>query len=91
MSPHGILTFLNRADPRGHDNAEAAEVLRDSPALSFIATPLGNRKAFSNAAAQGLAITELKPQDDKATREFLMLYRHVFDIEETSQLQAVGS
>ena len=85
------LTFLNRADPRGHDNAEAAEVLRDSPALSFIATPLGNRKAFSNAAAQGLAITELKPQDDKATREFLMLYRHVFDIEETSQLQAVGS
>ena len=30
------FTFLNKAEPRGPDNAEAAEVLRENNALSFI-------------------------------------------------------
>nr|NGX46419.1 hypothetical protein [Chlamydiota bacterium] len=61
--------FLNRADPRGHDNGDAAEALRESEAFSFIDTPLGSRKAFSNAASQGLAVTELSPKDPKAAQE----------------------
>jgi chromosome partitioning protein len=81
--------FLNRADPRGQDNEGAAEVLQDTKALSFIDTPLGARKAFSNAAAQGLAITELKPQDLKAIDEFVILYRYVFDISVKSSLRVV--
>src|SRR5512147_2254377 len=38
--------FINRADPRGQDNEEAAEVLRETAILEFIDTPLGSRKAF---------------------------------------------
>jgi chromosome partitioning protein len=77
--------FINRADPSGRDNAEAAEVIRETEALAFIDTPLGARKAFSNAAAQGLAVTELKPQDPKAMEEMLILFRYVFDIREMSE------
>jgi chromosome partitioning protein len=73
------FTFLNRADPRGQDNAEAEELLKENAALSFIDTPLGARKAFSNAAAQGLAVTELRPADPKAVEEMLMLFRYIFD------------
>ena len=82
--------FLNRTDPRGHDNDEAAEVLKDTEALTFLDAPLGTRKAFGNAAAQGLAVTELKPQDPKATEEVMILYRYVFGISEISLLKVVG-
>ena len=77
--------FINRADPRGSDNDDAADVLRDTQALTFLDTPLGSRKAFSNAAAQGLAVTELKPQDPKAVDEFMVLFRSVFGITEISE------
>jgi chromosome partitioning protein len=77
-------TFINRADPRGQDNDEAAEVLKEAEMLSFINTPLGSRKAFSNAAAAGLAVTELRPPDPKATEEFMELYKYVFGSEHTS-------
>lgn len=76
--------FINRADPRGQDNAEAAEALKETTVLEFIDTPLGSRKAYGNAAAQGRAVTELKPQDVKATEEILTLYQHVFNIQKKS-------
>ena len=63
----------------------AAEVLRDTDGLVFIDTPLGTRKAFGNTASQGLAITELKPQDTKATQEFGTLYGYLYDVSEISQ------
>lgn len=72
--------FLNRADPRGSDNQEAAEVLRDSDVLLYLDTPLGNRKAYSNAAAQGMGVMELQPTDPKATAEFHALYNIVRDV-----------
>jgi chromosome partitioning protein len=70
--------FINRADPRGQDNEETAEVLKETEDLSFIDTPLGSRKAFSNASANGLGVTEIKPQDPKANEEIMKLYRYVF-------------
>lgn len=81
--------FINRADPRGQDNAEAEEVIEDAEELILIRTPIGARKAFGNAAAQGLSVVELKPQDLKATEEIAMLYRHLFDIRQISRT-AVG-
>jgi chromosome partitioning protein len=74
------FAFLNRTDPRGSDNLEARGVLADSPALELVDTPLGNRKAFPNAAALGLAVHELRPEDAKASAELAALYRHLFDI-----------
>lgn len=73
-------TFLNRADPRGKDNDAAAEVLGETDALTFIDTPLGGRKAFSNAAAHGLSVVELKPSDPKAIEEIMKLNKYIFDI-----------
>ncbi len=35
--------------------------------------------AISNAAAQGLAVTELTPPDRKASAEMLTLFRYLFD------------
>ncbi|MGI8494969.1 MAG: AAA family ATPase [Pyrinomonadaceae bacterium] len=72
--------FLNRADPRGQDNYDTAEVLKENGALTFLDTPLGARKAFSNAAAAGLGVSELKPQDPKATAEILNLRNKIFDM-----------
>ena len=73
--------FLNRADARGSDNSEAAEVLKDAEAVEYLDTPLGNRKAYSNAAAQGMGVMELQPEDKKATAEFQALYNVIFKVE----------
>jgi len=72
-------TFINRADARGSDNEDAAEVLQDTPALTLLKAIIGQRKAFGNAAAEGLAVTELRPQDPKAAEEITALYGLVFD------------
>ena len=76
--------FINRADPSGRDNDEAADHLKDTDGLIFIDTPLGTRKAFGNAAAQGVAVAELKPHDPKAIQEITALYRYLHDMPQIS-------
>lgn len=71
------FAFINRADPRGQDNADAEDVIRETSELTLMPTPFGARKAFGNAAARGLAVTELRPQDAKATDEVMALYRRL--------------
>jgi chromosome partitioning protein len=44
---------------------------------------IGSRKAFGNAAAEGLAVTELRSIDPKASEEMTSLYRYAFDIDKT--------
>lgn len=77
-------SFINRADPRGQDNNDAADVLKETSGIQFVDVVIGARKAFGNAAAEGLAVTELKNIDPKASDEILMLYRYIFDIPKTS-------
>ncbi len=81
-------TFLNRADSRGTDNDEAALAIKESPALTFLDCAIGTRKAFANASAQGLSVSELRPQDPKATEEITSLYGYLFDIHKISTLEA---
>jgi chromosome partitioning protein len=69
--------FLNRADATGADNAAAAEILMSEPALQFIPAALGNRKSYAKAATSGLAVTELRPKDQKAIEEIEVLFRYV--------------
>ena len=68
------FAFLNRADAGGNDNADAAEYLKDATTIEFIDLPLGGRKAFSNAAAEGKSVSELKRKDAKAEAEIRALY-----------------
>lgn len=78
--------FLNRADARGQDNDEAAAVIRDTPGLTFLSAPLGARKAFANAGALGMSVSELMPNDPKATAEVTTLYQRLFNVAATLQL-----
>lgn len=68
------FVFLNRADVRSADNKEAGEALSQMEGIEFVDQHLGNRKAFANAASQGLSVTELAPQDQKATQELNSLF-----------------
>ena len=71
------FTFINKADSRGNHKDDAAELLKSSDKLIFLDTPLGNRIAFGNAAAEGLGIIELRPADEKAVSEFKDLYKGI--------------
>jgi chromosome partitioning protein len=71
--------FINRADPRGQDNQEAEDILKDAANVEFIDYPLVSRKAFGNATSAGAGVVELKPQDEKATEEIKSLYKYIFD------------
>lgn len=79
--------FINRAETRGNENAEAAELIRAKPALEFVPAALGSRKAYAHAAAAGLSVTELRPQDAKATEEMGILFGHLYDIHKISELK----
>jgi chromosome partitioning protein len=75
-----VFSFINRADPRGTDNDDAAELLASSEIMNFLDFSLGNRKAFSTAASKGLAVTELTPIDEKASQEIKSLFDYVIAI-----------
>jgi chromosome partitioning protein len=77
-APLRALSLLNCADPQGADNAQAAEALSGTPDLRYLPTPIGRRKAFPNAAAAGRGVTELKPEDPKATAEIGALTSALF-------------
>lgn len=83
-------SFLNCADPRGADNEEAGKLLADCGDLTFINAPLGQRKAFSNAASEGLGIsdTEFHPTDFKAVVELSRIFDHAFN-EDTESFRQV--
>ena len=69
--------FLNRADPRGGDNAAAAEILKSAPGLELIPIALGGRKSYARAATEGLSVAELRPPDPKAIEEMDALLRFI--------------
>jgi len=78
----GLRAFavLNCADPGEHstDNTEAAVAVADVPQFEYLAAPLRRRKAFANAAGQGLSVLELRPQDVKASGEIKALVSALF-------------
>jgi chromosome partitioning protein len=76
-TPLQTFSFLNKADTRGVDNAEAMEVLRENEELNFVDFPIVNRKAFATAASKGLSVFEYSPVDEKAVAELDVLFRHV--------------
>jgi chromosome partitioning protein len=78
-----VICFLNRADSRGNDNDEAEQMLAEKlaeagEAYTMLTERIGNRKAFSNAAAAGSAAHELKPPDEKASAEMEAICTRVF-------------
>ena len=73
------FAVVNLADAQGRDNEETAAALSDiSPQLALFPVTIGRRKAFPNAAAQGRAVTELRPVDPKAVHEVHALCETIY-------------
>ena len=70
--------FLNRSDPAGTDNQDASEIIADTEELTLLEHPIGSRKAFSNASADGLGVVEGRPKDPKAITEIIGLYEAIY-------------
>jgi chromosome partitioning protein len=75
----GAFAVINRADPQGIDNQDAADIIKETEGIVYLPTAIGQRKAFANAAAEGLGIIELKAQDKKAIAEIKQLCSALFD------------
>lgn len=71
---------LNCADPGelSTDNEEAASAVADVPQFEYLPTLIRRRKAFANAAGQGLSVLELNPKDKKAGDELKALINVLF-------------
>lgn len=72
--------IINQADSKGIDNEEAFEILKDCTSLKCFPFTIGYRKAFGNAATEGMSVIELKIQDKKATHEIRCLYESIYHI-----------
>lgn len=75
-----VFAVLNCADPgtTSSDNTEAAAAVADVPQFEYLPTPIRRRKAFANAAGQGLSVLELSPKDAKAIDELKHLISILF-------------
>jgi len=73
------MAVINRADPQGIDNQDSADIIKESEGITYVAIHIGQRKAFANAAAEGLGVTELKTQDKKALAEIRSLCDAIFE------------
>lgn len=73
------IAVLSQTDAIGKDNATADEILREWPVFETCPFSIGNRKSFANSSTQGLGVTELKIQDQKATQEIKNLYNYLYN------------
>ncbi len=74
-----VCVCINQGDCRGMDNAEAHKILSEIPSFKCLLTFVGHRKAFSNAASQGLGVGELDKPDAKANDEMYAIYQSLYN------------
>jgi chromosome partitioning protein len=74
-----VYGVISQADPVGKDNQEALEILREFNNIQTVDCTIGNRKAFRNAAAEGIGVCELFPEDKKASKEMQSLYDLIYN------------
>jgi chromosome partitioning protein len=72
--------FINQADPKGTDNEDAFNILKECEELQCINLTIGNRKTFGNSSSDGLGVIEVKSPDKKAVNEIQELYKYVYNI-----------
>lgn len=73
-----IYAVLNQADPRGNDNAEAAEALAKLAPLVYLDSPVGRRKCLAEASAEGMSILEFPCATPEARHEIRRLTDNLF-------------
>jgi len=68
-------TVLNRADSIGSDNSSALEILSEISQMPPLDVVIKQRKAFSNAIANGLSVFEVKGNKDKKAIEEIVQFK----------------
>lgn len=74
-----VFSFINQADAKGTDNEGSLSILEECEEIQCIPITVGCRKAFANAASDGLSVMELKTQDKKASQEMTQLYDFIYN------------
>lgn len=63
------FSILNRADVRGNENDMAQNIIAEKKSIEVLPIVICNRKAFSDACAEGKAVSEHSKKDKKALSE----------------------
>lgn len=74
-----VFSFINQADAKGSDNEGSLSILDECEEIECLPITVGCRKAFANAASDGLSVMELKNQDKKACQEMNQLYDFIYN------------
>ena len=72
------LAFISQADASGKDNKIALSIIKEFEFADVLDCTIGNRRAFRNAAADGLGVCELFPENKKASEEMGALYNLIY-------------
>ncbi len=75
--------IISRAstNPSVQESEETRKLLTDFPNLEPLELIIRDRIAYRKAAKEGLAVTELKPKEAKASEEMTALYNEIFNHE----------
>lgn len=68
-------------NPSVQESEETRKLLADFPHLEPLALIIRDRIAYRKAAKEGVAVTELKPKEAKASEEMTALYNEIFNNE----------
>jgi len=79
-NPLPIYAFLNMAEPRKYssDNIGTRKSIEAFPELQLIDLNVTRRKSIAAASTLGMAVSEMKPRDDKACKEIQVLLQAIF-------------
>ncbi|MFZ2171454.1 MAG: AAA family ATPase [Methylococcaceae bacterium] len=76
-----VIISRSSTNPSVHESEDTGKLLSDFLNLDLASVTIRDRIAYRKAAKDGLAVTELKPKDQKAADEMESLYKEVFDDE----------
>lgn len=74
-----VFAMINQADSKGSDNEGTISILQECEEIECLKNIIGSRKAFANAASDGLGVIEMKVVDKKAVQEIQGLYEFIFE------------
>lgn|SRR5574338_20344 len=74
-----IVINQSSPNPAVKEAGEMKEFLNDFENIKLLDTVVCERIAFRRAALNGMAVTEYKPEDNKAIEEIMSLYKEIFD------------
>lgn len=80
---------LNKVDYNQKDISEARSYIEESEKLKVLSSTLNERKAFANAAAEGLVVSEYKPKNKKAIAELNGLFTEVISLSDVNLQEVV--